>query len=189
MGAVEAGKPVLAGLARSRNERREKMNHRKLLQQVIGVMLVMLFLVGCGSATPAPVAETPTATPTPIPPAATPTPEPPTPTFTPAATTGQVKGRLVDEKTQQPIVEKQVFLPLAEETNGQVSISFAADTPETRSDSSGVFLFEDIPPGKYGLGAYLGGFTPSTLVKEQGGLIVFEVTAGQVIDLGTIPVK
>jgi hypothetical protein len=51
--------------------RKEGKMSRKLLQQVIGVTLVMLFVVGCGAGTP----EPPTVTPTPVPP--TPTPVPP----------------------------------------------------------------------------------------------------------------
>ena len=69
------------------------MSYQKLLQQMIGVTLVVLLLAGCGApaATPTPVPPTPmptptltlTATPTPTPTlTATPTP-PPTPTPTP----------------------------------------------------------------------------------------------------------
>ena len=56
------------------------MSNQKLLQQMIGVTLVMLLLAGCGApaATPVP----PTATP--VPP--TPTPIPPTPTTIPTET-------------------------------------------------------------------------------------------------------
>jgi hypothetical protein len=52
------------------------MNHQKLLQQVIGVTLLMLLLVGCGAPTATPVSEAPVATPTPAPSTATPTPMP-----------------------------------------------------------------------------------------------------------------
>ena len=59
------------------------MNSKRLLQQVFGLMLVMLLLAGCGGAP----AES-TSTPTPIPPTATPTPtatDTPTPIPTPTA--------------------------------------------------------------------------------------------------------
>jgi hypothetical protein len=82
------------------------MSCRKLLQQMIGVTLVMSLLVGCGApaATPTPIVIVATATPQPtptpvpptvtpvpptstlIPPMATPTPVPPTPTVPPALT-------------------------------------------------------------------------------------------------------
>jgi hypothetical protein len=59
------------------------MSHQKLLQQVTEVILVMLFLVGCGGPAATPVSEAPAATSAPGQAAATPTPEPPTPTPTP----------------------------------------------------------------------------------------------------------
>ena len=53
-----------------------KMNHPKLLQPVLGVILVIVFSVGCGvPATPAPILFT--VTPTPIPPTAVPSLTPP----------------------------------------------------------------------------------------------------------------
>ena len=78
------------------------MTSRKLLQQTLGLTLVVLLLTGCGGA--------------PAEPTATPTPAPPTATPTPTATTGQVRGILVDEDTQQPVVVKNLHLPIAEET-------------------------------------------------------------------------
>ena len=71
------------------------MSYQKLLQQMIGVTLVMLLLVGCGApaATPTPAVIVVTTasqpTPTPVPPTATPvpptaTPAPPTPTPIPS---------------------------------------------------------------------------------------------------------
>lgn len=64
------------------------MDYQRLLQQVIGMALVMSLLIGCGApaATPTPVPPTPTPvppTPTPIPPTATAAPEVPTPTTVP----------------------------------------------------------------------------------------------------------
>jgi len=67
------------------------MNHKRLLQQVIGLAWILVLLVSCGTPqstpTPALPAATvtpvpPTVTPTPVPPTATPTPVPPTATFT-----------------------------------------------------------------------------------------------------------
>lgn len=47
------------------------MSHQQVLSLGIAVILVILFLVGCGASTPVP----PTPTSTPVPPTATPTPE------------------------------------------------------------------------------------------------------------------
>jgi hypothetical protein len=75
------------------------MSYQKLLQQMIGVTLVMLLLVGCGApaATPTPVVIVVTATPQPTPtpivivvtatPQPTPTPVPPTATPVPPTAT------------------------------------------------------------------------------------------------------
>jgi hypothetical protein len=74
--------------ARGREERSVEMSTLKLIQQMIGLTLVLLLLSGCGTpaATPAPLMIT---TPTPVPPTATPTPMPPTapPASTPPTTT------------------------------------------------------------------------------------------------------
>jgi hypothetical protein len=51
------------------------MNRQKLLQQVIGVTLVMLLLVGCGAPAVTPVSEAPAATSSPVPSVATSTSE------------------------------------------------------------------------------------------------------------------
>jgi hypothetical protein len=75
----------------------QKMSRQKLLQQLIGVTLVVLFLVGCGATAPAPEAPAATSTPkpptpTPIPPTSTPTPAPPTPTPQPEIGMPVIKG-------------------------------------------------------------------------------------------------
>jgi len=59
------------------------MNHSKLLQQLVGMMFIVLFLVGCGTPAATPVPEALTITPMPEPPTATPMSEPPTATPTP----------------------------------------------------------------------------------------------------------
>jgi len=50
------------------------MSHQRVLQQVIGVTLVMLLLVGCNTPPATPVPEVPAATSTPVPSTATPVP-------------------------------------------------------------------------------------------------------------------
>lgn len=66
------------------------MSYQKWLQQVIGVMLVTVFLVGCGATAATSVSEAPVATSTLVPSAATPTPEPPTATPTPVPTSSPI---------------------------------------------------------------------------------------------------
>jgi hypothetical protein len=61
------------------------MSHKRLLQHMMGLALVLLFLVACGTSQPTPTPVPPTATPvpptaTPVPPTATPVPPTATPT-------------------------------------------------------------------------------------------------------------
>jgi hypothetical protein len=75
------------------------MSRQKLLQQMIGMMLVMLLLVGCGA--PAATSVPPTATP--VPP--TPTPVPPTATPTPAGPRPQPGATLTGDIENSEAVE------------------------------------------------------------------------------------
>jgi WD40 repeat protein len=63
------------------------MSHKQALQVGVAVVLVMLFLVGCGGSAPATVVEAPAATSAPEQPTATSTPEPPTATPIPPTPT------------------------------------------------------------------------------------------------------
>lgn len=64
------------------------MSYQKLQQQMVGVTLVMLLLIGCGAPPASPVSEAPVATSTPVP--QTPTPTPVLSTATPAPITPTV---------------------------------------------------------------------------------------------------
>ncbi len=83
------------------------MNHRRLPPQMIGLALVALLLVACGTPetaptpTPTPTPIPPTSTFTPVPPTATPTPVPPTatPTPIPTPTTDPAKARAGEWKS------------------------------------------------------------------------------------------
>lgn len=173
------------------------MNRKMLLQGMLGLMLVVLLLVGCGAptATPTPV---PTATPyptyTPVPtatpyPTYTPVPEmTPYPTYTPlppTPTTGQVSGVLVNLGTGQPMAGIDLELMIAEETATGVAFHFGEASPHTETDSSGAFVFKDVPPGSYGL-AFSSASGPLPLMTDELAIIIFEVTVGQVTDLDTI---
>lgn len=184
------------------------MDRYQPLQPVISLALTVVFLTGCGTSTitsqltpstvppsaiptlapPTPIPPTatpilPTATVTPIPPTSTPV--PPTSTPTPTATTGQVKGVLVDQNTKQPVGGKRIVLAPA---NQDGSVGFNEKSPQVKSDEAGAFLFEDVPPGKYGMLVFLGQL-PSLLQNDAGTTIIFDITAGQIIDFGTIPIK
>ncbi len=163
------------------------MNDRQLLQQAFGLTVVVLLLAGCGGAQAVPTATlaSPTATPVPstatsAPPTATPAPP------TPVPTTGQVMGVLVED-AGQPAAGQTLRLPTVDESGGDLTFNFEDDSPMTETDSSGAFLFEEVPPGQYSLAAFLP--FPTILEADTGATIVFEVVAGEVVDLGTIPIK
>jgi enterochelin esterase-like enzyme len=86
------------------------MNHQRILQLVIAVMLVVSFLVGCGGApVTTPVSEAPTATATPAPPTATPTPTPAPPTNTPTATTAKTESATATVQPAQVSIDSFRF--------------------------------------------------------------------------------
>lgn len=143
------------------------MSYQKLLQQMIGVTLVMLPLVGCGApvAMPTPdrvatgvaeaeaiaatlTAEAPTTTPTAIAtdtpvPTETPTPVPPTATPTPAP---HVEGSLLNKDTGEPLAGARVILcpKGTEETACVIDADLTSVT-----DSDGQFKITDVLPGEY----------------------------------------
>lgn len=96
-------------------------------------------------------------------------------------------GVLVDEDTEQPVVGERLGLVIAEQTAGGVTLRFrGSDDPRAETDNSGLFRFEDVPPGKYTLVIFFGLGPPSVIGDDKGATILFEVMAGQVIDLGTV---
>ena len=150
------------------------MSRQKLLQQVIGVTLVVLFLVGCGApaATPEPPTSTPipptatsvpsTATPTPVPPTATPTPVP-----TPALLLkeGKWKGEGDPGFTISFIVDKGGGITI----DGENDIAF------------------HVPCSGYRHGD-LGLYSGSTLtVRTKGDEIKFVFSAGEVLGKAVAP--
>ena len=151
------------------------MNHKRLLPQMIGLTLVLLLLVACGTSQS-------TTTPTPISPTATPTPVPPTATPTPAVLLlGQIKGVLVDKHTGQPILARPALFRdhLETETEAELAeIQEYMDEIELETDSHGAFLFTGVPPGQY------------VVFTIQHGVVTsrFTVSPGQVVDLGAIEV-
>ena len=129
-----------------------------LLQRIIGLMLVILFVVGCGGISPTiPVAEAPAATPmpssptaTPFPPTTTPTPEPPTSTPVPPTAT----------PTNTPTLTPSPVPPTATPTNA---------SPPTSSEGFGV------PSGKALLTGALGADVVSVEVTGSPNAYQFSV--------------
>ena len=126
------------------------MSH-KLFQPVIGVALVMLFVVGCGSA-PAvtPVAQAPGATPTPVPPTATsipPTATPVPPTATPIPPTATPTLTPIPTRTWGKDGSVMVYVPEGEFVMGSPESDREAESDELPQHS--VHLISGFWIGKY----------------------------------------
>ena len=142
------------------------MNTRKLLSYLIGSILIVSFSAACNLLQPR-------ATPTPV------------PTATPSL--GKIKGVLL-VSGRQSVQDTSLGLWITEGTGEWKKMEDAHI--ETKPDSDGAFLFEDVPPGTYLLAAKFGGSSSQApdFMKSDDGLIAIEVAAGQTVDLGTIPV-
>jgi len=118
------------------------MSNRKQWQRVIGLMLVVASLAGCGGAQVELI-------PTPSPPTATPTPIPPTPTSTPLPTptpsSGVLRGKLIGAVSQKPLVGAALILCLV---GAERECTLQADLIATTEDD-GDFELTDVPPSSY----------------------------------------
>jgi hypothetical protein len=135
------------------------MSHRKPMQQVVGVVLLLLTLLGCSALTAAP-----TAAPTPIP--------------TPDMTPGQVKGVLVSKATGQPLEITPALFTLTEGMTPAEKAALEANVVEVEVNSSGEFLIKNVLPGQHAL-----------MIDYNVVSAVFTVSPGQTTDLGTIEVE
>ena len=108
------------------------MNHKRLLLQVIGSMLVLLLLVACGT-------PQPTSTPTPVPPTPTPTPIP----------TGVIKGHIVGARDEKPLEDAQIILCLLSEAEESDFLCTLEAAPTALTNASGSFTLADVSPGSY----------------------------------------
>ena len=190
------------------------MKRQKSLRQIVFFALVIVLLVGCGGETVEPtsvpstsddsasvsatdfsesepsILPTDTAvspTNTPLPPTDTPIP----PTSTPVATTGEVRGILVNSGGS-PVKASMPLTPVTVSSDGSFSMPFDALSTAEKGDSnsSGEFIFENLDPGHYILTAMVGSMgTGSTLMDEQDKPVIIEVEAGQVIDLGEVAIE
>ena len=106
-------------------------------------------------------------------------------TLTP--TTGQVRGVIVESNSGEPISGMGLQLLIVEKTATGIKFGFGENNPHIETDSSGAFVFKNVPPGSYGIGSYPEFLFPMWADGTDGVVpITFEVTAGQVTDLGTI---
>jgi len=170
------------------------VSHKRLLQHMMEVALVLLLLLACGklqpplttvlpTATPTPVLPTatptpilPTATPTSIPPTATPTSIPPTPTPTPVSPYGNIVGHIIGANTGNPLVDLQIILCLLpSEIEGEEYACTLQAVPMVQSDASGAFEFIEVPDGSYVL-MYGDPDALASTVDEWDGI---EVTRGK----------
>ena len=110
------------------NRKGKTMSHRKSMQQVVGVVLLLLTLLGCSALT---------AAPTPIP--------------TPDMTPGQVKGVLVSKATGQPLEITPALFAMTEGMTQAEKAALEANVIEVEVDSSGELLIKNVLPGQYAL--------------------------------------
>ena len=103
-------------------------------------------------------------------------------------TAGEVKGILVDTIAGQPVVGMELELMVAEKTSTGIDFQFGESNPHTKTDNLGAFVFNDVPPGSYGLGTS-SPFGSFPLMTNELAAIIFDVTAGEITDLGSISVK
>jgi hypothetical protein len=167
------------------------MTGGQLLRQTFSLMLIVLLLVGCGgvpvepTATPAPTPVPPTATPilptaTPMPPTATPIP----PTATPTPTTGTVLGVLINQATGEPLAEVSIQ-PLCP---GELVQEWVV------TDEQGAFTLSNVPPAECLIALSVEEHPVHKvpimffLADTEGNNAIFKIEAGQIIDLGEVPV-
>lgn len=105
--------------------------------------------------------------------------------------TGAVHGRLIAASDPAKIfLAGRVYLAPLRNSEGEVSIPYVSidtslDPLESRRTADGEFLILDVLPGQYGVVVY----TPLTSYLVPGdtnGLLIIEVVAGEVFDLGDI---
>lgn len=119
--------------------------------------------------------------------------EPPNPSFDlpdAAGETGVVGGILIQEKVGEGFIPFTPYeLILAEvinDTEGNPAlIRYDEDSPRAQTFPTGVFVFQDVPPGDYGIVANLAVYE-IPLQEQDGSRLLITVEAGQAIDLGQV---
>ena len=109
---------------------------------------------------------------------------------TPTPTTGQVRGVIVESNSGEPISGMGLQLLIVEKTATGIKFGFGENNPHIETDSSGAFVFKNVPPGSYGIGSYPEFLLPIMANGPDGvNPVIFVVSAGQVADLGTITIR
>ncbi len=160
----------------------------RMKRRYFALVLGLLFFlsVGCSQQTPEPaptegpsvsVLATPTASPT----------LPPVEELTPKPGQGLVRGLLY--LGDQPAPERVLYLASIISSGGDVEIAAldAVSDPRTETDGAGRFVFLDIAPGRYALGIN-SPVGPVLIRGADGDEITAEVTADQIVDLGTVTI-
>jgi len=119
---------------------------------------------------------------------------PPSPDFslpTPEQDLGVIGGVLIREVIEAggylPVVPKSLYLgEIVYADNGTpVYVRRNTESPRAELFETGVFLFNNVPPGQYGLIIDLG-FTEQILTTQDGSNLTVILAPGDVIDLGQV---
>jgi hypothetical protein len=119
--------------------------------------------------------------------------EPPDPEVdlpSPEGETGVLGGVLIREITNMgftPLVPKTLSLAniLSNDLGTPTFISAGADSPQAQLLPTGVFIFNDVQPGTYGLMVDLG-YAQFPVNDEEGNPRLIAVEPGQAVDLGQV---
>lgn len=120
--------------------------------------------------------------------------EPPNPNVempVPSEGTGSIGGVLIRQVTENgflPLTPKALYLgEVLNNSEGEMAlISFDEEnSPQAQLLATGVFIFNNIPPGVYGLVIDVG-FAQFPLTDEGGTQILITIEANQAIELGQI---
>jgi hypothetical protein len=87
----------------------------------------------------------------------------------------------------QPLVPNDLILAevLTNSNNESALIRTSATSPKAQLYPTGIFVFQGIPPGQYGLVVDLG-YTQFPIADDTGDVMLLTIEAGNVIDLGQI---
>ena len=119
--------------------------------------------------------------------------EPPNPSFDlpdAGVETGVVGGILIQEMVGEGFIPftpyELILAEVIEDTEGNPSlIGYDEDSPRAQMFPTGVFIFENISPGEYGIIANLAVYE-FPLQELDGSRLLISVEAGQAIDLGQV---
>lgn len=119
--------------------------------------------------------------------------EPPNPDRnlpSPAAEAGTIGGVLVREVTEggfTPVSPLNLYLgDILEDSKGrQALLSWSEDSPKSELLPTGIFIFNNVTPGTYGLVIDLG-FSQFPLTNQDGSELLITVEDGQALDLGQV---